>query len=279
MLRRGQLKGGRPRPDERCVGNRSRTMLAALVAVFVVRSLPTDEAAGPAALADAPIVHESGEVLRVETLRGGAGRDGTTGLLVRLVERREDDGALVRHIEVALPGVESVVHHVEERGARRLFVHREMTGTTGRTLRVVDDGGGRASLVTYGEGATLRRELSAFADVCFPLERLEAERTGRAASGPFEVVDPLAGRVETLVAEHRAHALPSASVFGGVVFDVWRHRDTGGAARSLRVFANGRLVAFQPAPGVPLAVALDPEQFDLLRDRNDGQPVEGSPGR
>jgi len=266
-------------PDERCVGIRSRTIIAAALAVFVARALPTDEAVGPLSIDDAPIVRESGEVLRVETLRGGAPRGGTTGVLVRLVERREDDGALVRHIEVVLPGVESVVHHVEERGARRLFVHREMTGTTGRTLRVVDDGGGRASLVTYGEGATLRRELAAFADVFFPLERLEAERTGRAASGPFEVVDPLAGRVEILVAEHCAHALPSASVFGGVVVDVWRHRDTRGAARSLRVFANGQLVAFQPAPGVPLAVALDPEQFDLLRDRNDGALVEGSPRR
>ncbi len=275
------LKGDAARPDEREVGNRFGTFCAALALVCVTRFAATDGADDERTpiIGDEPAAVASGEVLRVETLRAGSRTSDATGLLVRLVERREDDGLLVRHIELVLPGVESVVHHVEERGTRRRLVHRELTGRVGRTIRWVDEGAERASLVTWGEGATVRRELVALASVVFPLERLEAERTSCATTGPFEVVDPLAGRVETLVAEHTVLALPSASAFGGLDLDVWRHRDNRGAARSLRVFANGRLVAFQPAPGVPLAVAMDPAQFDLLRDRNGDAPVEGSPGR
>jgi hypothetical protein len=269
------------RLDEQDVGNRFGTFCAALAVLCVTRFAATDGADGDhvSSLGDDVAAVASGEVLRVETLRAGSREGGASGLLVRLVERREDDGLFVRHLELVLPGVDSVVHHVEERGARRRLVHRELTGRVGRTVRWVDEGDERASLVTWGEGATLRREVVALADTVFPLERLDDERTGRASSGRFAVVDPLAGRVEMLEACHSVLALPSACAFGAVALDVWHHRDTRGAARSLRVFANGRLVAFQPAPGTPLAVALDPAQFDLLRDRDGDAPIEGSPGR
>jgi len=251
-------------------------LVAALAAFAVGRTAPSDDP--PRRLEE---LAGTGRVVSVDTLRAGARSGDESGLLVRRVVRCASDGTTLRHVEYVLPAMACVVHLVEEDGLRgRRLVYRETTRARGRTLRVVAPRGeaddspfgagvaeGFASSVTYGEGATLRREFELAADTVLPLERRESERSGSATPGPFRALDPLSGAVEDLVARRHVVVLRAGLAGYAVPLVIWEHTQPDGRFRSLAAFVGGAMVLEQPAPGLPTAERIPPELFDALRDR------------